>query len=112
MSEAVDSLIKSTETAMATDAKGRVITVKRLNALQYYRLTKALGGAAANPASMEMATLACCVVRIDVTDIAPPQNERDVEFIIQQLDFDGIAAAGEALQQLTDPAVEREAAKN
>jgi hypothetical protein len=42
-----------------------------------------------------------------------PASEKDVEFLMQQLDFDGISAAGEALKQLSrDPQEDEEAAKN
>ena len=92
------------QTQSHPDARGRLIVVNRLNALQYYRLTKAMGAAAANPAAMDMATLASSVRRIDTLDIAIPANEREVEFLIQQLDFDGIAAAGEALKKFSDDA--------
>lgn len=88
------------ETAQATDAKGRIITVGRLNALQYYRLTKALGAAANNRATMELAVLVAHVRKIDQLDVAIPASERDVEFLMQQLDFDGLAAAGEAMEHL------------
>lgn len=101
------------DTATVSDAKGRVITVRRLNALQVYRLTKALGASASNPATADMATLASTVCRINTTDIAFPVSEKDVEFLIQQLDFEGIAAAAEALKLLNEAdQAEIEAAKN
>src|SRR5579859_4435481 len=90
--------IKQAETAQAIDTKGRVITVKRLNALDYYRITKILGEA--TQATIDMASLACAVRKIDITDYAFPTTERELEFLIQQLDFDGFAAVGEALKKL------------
>jgi YD repeat-containing protein len=108
-----ETLAKMIDTASEYDARGRLITVNRLNALQFYRLTKAMGVTASNPASMDLAILASSVKKIDATDIAMPLTEREVEFLIQQLDFDGIAAAGEALKKLSaDPEAEIEAAKN
>ena len=89
------------EIATQTDARGRLITVNRLNALQYYRLTKAMGLTANNPASMDLAVIASSVRRIDAMDVAMPLSEREVEFLMQQLDFDGLAAAGEALKKLS-----------
>lgn len=101
------------DTASFTDTKGRLITVRRLNALQVYRLTKALGASASNPATADMATLACTVCRINTQDIAFPLTEKDVEYLIQQLDFEGIAAAAEALKLLNEnDLAEIEAAKN
>jgi hypothetical protein len=89
------------DTADAIDKRGRRIVVQRLNALQVFRITKALGAAtAANPAAADMATLACTVRKIDTLDLTLPANERDVEFALQTLDFDGLAAAAEALGKL------------
>lgn len=101
-------------TASQIDKRGRRIVVKRLNALDYYRLTKLMGVASANEATMGMATMAYAVRKIDAQDIAIPTTEREVEFLLQQLDFDGIAAAGEAMAQLNsgDQKAEEEAAKN
>jgi hypothetical protein len=99
--ETPSQVVGSKETASHTDARGRLITVNRLNALQFYRLTKAMGVNANNPATMDLAVIASSVKKIDATDIAMPSTEREVEFLIQQLDFDGIAAAGEALKNLS-----------
>lgn len=88
-------------TAWHSDARGRVITVRKMNALQVYRLTKVLGQHAANQATLDMATLASTVCRIDTQDIAFPASDKDIEFVIQQLDFDGIAAAAEAMKKLS-----------
>jgi hypothetical protein len=104
---------KSLDKAMATDARGRVITVRKLNALQYYLLTKAMGADAGNAATMDLAMIASAVCRIDILDIAAPLKETDVRALIQQLDFDGLQAAGEALRQLNARADDGvEAAKN
>lgn len=104
-------------TAFAMDAKGRRITVSRLDALQYYRLTKAMGSAASNQAAMDFAMIAATVRKIDVTQFPIPTTERDVEFMIQQLGFDGINAAGIALAKLNgqdqeNQQAELDAAKN
>jgi hypothetical protein len=104
--------LTATVSASHLDARNRLITVRRLNALQFYRLTKALGATASNPAAMDLAMVACTVFKIDATPIALPANEREVEFLIQQLDFDGIAAAGEALKKLSGDELESDAAKN
>lgn len=110
---ATDITSQLRESASHVDARGRRITVSSLNALQIYRLTKVLGPFSSNAATMDMATLACTVRKIDATDIAFPATEREVEFLIQQLDFDGITAAGEALRKLNlDEEAALEAAKN
>jgi hypothetical protein len=110
---ATEMVANTVNEAIATDSTGRVIRVKRLNALEFYRLSKVLGASAGNAVTMDLATLVSAVIRIDATPIAFPSSERDIEFVIQQLDFHGIAAAGEALKKLTpDDKAELEAAKN
>jgi hypothetical protein len=101
------------ETATAQDSKGRAITVHRLNALLYYRLTKAMGATASNAATMELAVIAASVKAIDDDEIMPPATEREVEHLMQRLDFHGLNAAGEALKQLGEKDGDStEAAKN
>jgi len=98
---------------LVTDERGRVIAVHKLNLLNYYMLTRAMGEAANNPALMDMATTAAAVRRIDTTDYAMPATESDVRLLMQQLDFDGLKAAGEGLKQLHSRADGgTEAAKN
>lgn len=114
-SQVVAEAANSSDWAM--DAKGRRITVSRLDALQYYRLTKAMGAVASNAASMDFAMIAATVRKIDATSFPIPATERDVEFMIQQLGFEGINAAGVALAKLNGQdeetqKAELEAAKN
>jgi hypothetical protein len=98
---------------LVTDARGRIIAVRKLTALNYYHLAKAMGESASNPTLMDLAITAAAVTRIDTTDLAFPRTEKDVEFVMQFLDFDGIKAAGEGLRQL-NPKIDdgTEAAKN
>lgn len=98
---------------LVTDARGRVIAVHKLSLLNYYHLNQAMGESANNAALMNMAVVAAAVRKIDTTDFAFPRNERDVELLMQLLDFDGLKAAGEGLIQL-NPAKDdgTEAAKN
>ncbi len=111
-----EMVANAVETQFAIDLKGRRIEVRQLNALQVYRLTKVLGSTASNPAAADMATLACTVVKIDAKDIALPATEREVEFLIQQLGFEGLGAAAEALKKFApddeSEEAELEAAKN
>lgn len=100
-------------TVLITDARSRIIKVRKLNALQFYQLTKAMGATSSNAGAMDLAVIASSVARIDATDFAPPRTETDVSFLIQQLDFDGLAAAGEGLKQLSGNSDDGiEAAKN
>lgn len=96
--------VKGDGTVNALDAKGRRIFVKPLNALDYYNVSKALGAiAASNPATLDMAMIACTVRQIDTTKYPLPTSERDVQLLIQQLDFEGLVAVSEALKQLSAP---------
>jgi hypothetical protein len=85
---------------LVTDTRGRILAIHKLTALNYYQLTRAMGESANSAALMDLAVTASSVRRIDATDIAMPSTEREVEFLIQQLDFEGIKAAGEGLRQL------------
>src|SRR5882762_3988978 len=80
---------------LVTDSRGRIIAIHKLTALNYYQLVRAMGESASNPALMDLAVTAASVRRIDTMDLALPHNEREVEFVIAQLDFDGVKAAGE-----------------
>jgi hypothetical protein len=98
---------------LITDDRGRIIAVQKLNLLNYYFLTKAMGESASNGTLMDMAITAASVRRIDTTDFAIPNTERDVRFLLQMLDFDGLKAAGEGLRKLHSKADDgAEAAKN
>jgi hypothetical protein len=110
MKNSMNDIISDTPTAavaaaaqtkvLVTDARGRIIAVHKLTALNYYQLTRAMGESANSAALMDLAVTAAPVRRIDTTDLAMPSSERDVEFAMQLLDFDGIKAAGEGLRQL------------
>ena len=103
-----------TDKVLVTDAKGRVIAVRKLNALQIFRLSKAMGASAENSRVMDLATIASSVSRIDTLDFAFPSKERDVEFLFDKLDFHGLEAAGKGLGQLAeaDAGAGVDAAKN
>ena len=88
------------KTAEAIDKKGRVIEVQVLRALDLYRLTKIMGVSSQNETTMNLAMTARSVVAIDGVQISAPSAESEIEAIIQQLDFDGLQAAGEALKAL------------
>jgi hypothetical protein len=115
METPTETMARSTQNkATAADARGRIIAVRRLSALQYFNLTKVMGADASNPAAMDIAMIASSVCRIDVLDIAFPRKDSDITFLIQQLDFDGLAAAGEALKTFGNANADGgiEAAKN
>ena len=67
------TIAAANDRVLVTDKRGRVIIVRKLNALQFYNLTKAMG-ASANPATTDLAVIASSVMRIDTTDFAPPRT--------------------------------------
>lgn len=87
--------------ATRRDARGRMITVKRLTLLDFYRLTKLLGEHSATPTTMDLASVAASVVEIDGEVVFFPTGERELEYLMQRLDFDGLTAVSEALKSLT-----------
>jgi hypothetical protein len=114
---ATEAVKKTRKTASATDARGRLIVVATLNALQYYNVVKAMGASAENRSLLDLAMIAATVCKINTQHYAVPTTERDIQFLIQELDFDGLEAVGKALAELTQGAAEEvkgqdEAAKN
>jgi hypothetical protein len=76
-----------------TDAAGRVLTLRRLTALDKLRLFKAAGPVLAqNQPWLGMALLACSVAAIDGVPVPPPANEAQIEALVQLLGDGGIAA--------------------
>jgi len=98
--------------ASTLDARGRSIAARKLSLLDYYRLTKMLGEQASNERQMELASLAASVTEIDGEPTIFPNSEREIEALLQRLDFDGITDAGEALKTLNPPAAPADTAKN
>jgi hypothetical protein len=95
-----------------TDAQGRVLTVRRLNALDKLRLFKAAGASLAQNAPwLGMALLACSVTAIDDVPVPVPINEQQIESLVQRLGDAGIAALGAALAGDAAP-IDRDHAKN
>jgi hypothetical protein len=96
--------------ATAKDPRGRYVTARKLNLLDYYRLSKILGETASNEQAMNLATLTCAVTEIDGEQIFFPNNEREVQALMSRLDFDGLSAVTEALKMLAPPAEEDDSA--
>jgi hypothetical protein len=91
------------EIARKADGNGRMIGVRRLKALQLFKLTELLGEGANVAATLNMAMMACSVVEIGGDAIAFPTSKRELEFLLQQLDFEGLNAATEAAAQFSVP---------
>lgn len=99
-----------------TDAGGRTIVVKRLNALEKMRLSKIAGAeGASNPTYFGYVILAASVVSINGEPEVFPMTARAVEALISQLDDDGLSVVSNAVAELSggaSPAEEAEHAKN
>lgn len=87
----------------ATDALGRALSLRRLNALDKLRLFKAAGPVLAqNPLWLGMATLASAVASIDGVPVPPPVNEAQIEALVGKLGDVGISAIAAALAPAAD----------
>lgn len=104
----------ASNTAAGIDKRGREIVVKSLNALDLYRLTKALKEHSNTQASLNLAMTAASVTAIDGEPVAAPTSDREIEAMLQRLDFDGLEAANKALTALAAPDLEAvvDSAKN
>lgn len=82
----------------ATDADGRVLAIRRMDALDRLRLFKALGAELSlNTPYLGMALLAASVTTIDGVPVPPPVTEEQLEALVRRLGDTGLAAAAEAL---------------
>ena len=91
---------------------GRIIVVRKVKSLDYYRLTKTMGASANNPATMDLAMMAASVEQID-GQMLMHSKESSIEHTITMLGFEGLAAVGEGLRALSKEAQHgTEAAKN
>lgn len=83
---------------MIEDAEGRVLTLRRLNALDKLRLFKAAGPSLSqNHLWLGMATLACSVSAIDDIPVPAPTSETQIEALVSRLGDCGISAIADAL---------------
>ena len=81
-----------------SDANGRRLTLRRMNALDKLRLFKAAGATLSqNEPWLGMALLACSVLAIDDVPVPVPANEQQIEALVARLGDAGIAAAAAAL---------------
>ena len=96
-----------------TDGRGRVLTLRRLTALDKLRLFKAAGPLLAqNQPWLGMAVLACSVAAVDDVPVPPPVTEGQIEALVARLGDDGLAAAATALDAGSGATLTGEAAGN
>lgn len=91
-------------TRQVTDAKGRVLTVKTLSALDKLRVFKACGADFGNQMYLGYAMLASAVTEIDGVPLPAASNERQLEHAVQTLGDAGLDAVADALQATADDA--------
>jgi hypothetical protein len=84
-----------------TDSTGRQLVVRPLNSLETYRLLR-LTKATGEEGFFGLASMAAAVRSIGDAEVAFPGSERELEFRVQQLGNEGLAAAAKALAGLRD----------
>jgi hypothetical protein len=80
------------KTHEVTDAKGRVLTLKKPNVLAQFRLVKILGDAARNATYMQLVTPLTYLVAIDGEEVIQPRSDRELDALIGRLDDEGVMA--------------------
>lgn len=110
-----EEVIKAANAATTcTDARSRVIRLKKPGILAQYRLIEALGDTAKNEVYMSMVLPLIFVTAIDEDTVHLPTSKPQLEALIQRLDEEGIAAVMKAVQEhygKADPEADREALK-
>jgi len=98
------------------DELGRIIRIRKLNALDRMRLLEAIGSSGAEiPQYVGYAVLAASVIAINGTLESPPRTKKDIEFLVQRLDDAGLNAVAKAYQEhfgVTAEEDDREQIKN
>lgn len=83
-----------------TDARGRKLTLRKLNVLDQVKLLRAIGPDQSNNQPYVMiANLAASVSDIDGVPVPMPTKERDIDACIARLDDDGFNALRVHFQQ-------------
>ena len=93
-------LRQAEEPKRTTDSSGRILTLRRLNALEKLRLLKAAGPVLAdNQAWMAVALLAASVTAIQDVPIPMPVSEGQIEALVARLGDHGLDAVAESLNE-------------
>lgn len=99
----------ASNTATVTDARGRVLTVKKISPLDRMRLFKVAGPElSANAQWMGMAALASSVVSVDGDLVVKVGRISEIEALVSLLDDDGLEAVGKAYVEMFGVVVEDE----
>jgi hypothetical protein len=98
-----------------TDSKGRVLKLRKLDALTKFKVIKAMGAVDANnPPALGMGMLAASVAEVDGIPQVIPGNPKAFESAIALLGDEGIEAAGKGLSEMMPQSADEvvDAAKN
>jgi hypothetical protein len=92
----------SKTTAVATDSRGRKISVRWLGPLQKLRLFAVANELAQNQPWMSFASIAWAVTSID-GDPVTVNSIREIEFVLERLGDEGLEAAADAFVSIMPP---------
>lgn len=106
-----DVLIDPNAEYAVTDAKGRRLVFKKPSVLSNFRFVEALGGAAANPAYLNLALPVIFLTSIDEDPVFLPKSKAEFEALVQQLDDAGMACVMQTVQDKFMTPTNVEAAK-
>ncbi|WP_458763567.1 hypothetical protein [Cupriavidus basilensis] len=81
----------------ATDARGRVIILRKPGPLNKLRFFEAMGESSSNPLWAGVVVQLMYVASIDGDAVLTPSTKREIEALYQRLDEDGLDAIGKAL---------------
>ncbi|QAU22595.1 hypothetical protein EO087_00245 [Dyella sp. M7H15-1] len=81
-----------------TDARGRVMGIRKPPFLAQFDLIEALGAAAENKTFMGMASLVMWVKSIDGESVSLPTSKLQIRALLQRLDEDGYTAVAEGIE--------------
>ena len=102
-------MAQANATIQVSDREGRLLTLRRMGALDRLRLFKAIGPVLAqNPPYLGMAMLASSVAAIDDVPVPAPGTEAQIEALISRLGDSGIAAVADGLRPEVEQNVDGE----
>jgi len=91
--------VKTTSDITVTDARGRVLALKKPNVLAQYQLVRMLGGdASANQTYLGMVMPLLYLQSID-GEVAGFSNQRELDGIIHRLDDEGLMALSKGIAE-------------
>jgi hypothetical protein len=104
----------TTPTATVTDARGRIIEIRKIKPLDRMQLMEIIGpDNSANDRYLGYATLAYCVTKIDKEPVGRLGSKLALEALVQELDDDGMNAVGKGMEEHFIPKDEsKDAVKN